>query len=126
MVFFRELLDPFEKSPWRWLLLWPVRRSFRLPSIWGSKRSDKFHFPSCEWARRTNPTNKRVFGSVKEAQGARSKLTNERQRIRSLWIALQLGMDANTSERCLRTNKRKSSTRTAAQNDQHGFYLPIL
>jgi methylphosphotriester-DNA--protein-cysteine methyltransferase len=37
---------------------------------WGSKRSDKYHLLSCEWAKKISPSNKRVFGSVNEAQAA--------------------------------------------------------
>ena len=32
--------------------------------FWGSKRSDKYHLPSCEWAQGMSPSNKSVFASV--------------------------------------------------------------
>jgi micrococcal nuclease len=37
---------------------------------WGSKNSNKYHNPSCKWAQKIKPENKRVFKTVKEAQDA--------------------------------------------------------
>jgi len=32
-----------------------------------SKNSNKYHFPSCQWAQRINPSNRVVFKSAREA-----------------------------------------------------------
>jgi hypothetical protein len=36
----------------------------------GSSKSDKYHYPSCQWARKINPANLVTFKSAKEAQEA--------------------------------------------------------
>jgi hypothetical protein len=36
----------------------------------GSKKSNKYHYTSCQWAQKTKPENKVIFKSVKEAQQA--------------------------------------------------------
>jgi methylphosphotriester-DNA--protein-cysteine methyltransferase len=36
----------------------------------GSKRSNKYHYPSCRWAKKIKPYNLVTFQSVKEAQEA--------------------------------------------------------
>lgn len=36
----------------------------------GSKRSNKYHYPSCQWAKKIKPYNLVTFQSVKEAQEA--------------------------------------------------------
>lgn len=35
--------------------------------FWGSKKSNKYHYPSCEWARKINPANLIKFNSPQEA-----------------------------------------------------------
>lgn len=37
---------------------------------WASKKSNKFHNPSCTWAQKINPGNKIVFKNKEEALGA--------------------------------------------------------
>ncbi|GAB4343152.1 MAG: hypothetical protein Kow0099_21330 [Candidatus Abyssubacteria bacterium] len=37
---------------------------------WGSKKSDKYHYTSCTWAKKIKPENRRVFHSAKEARDA--------------------------------------------------------
>lgn len=34
----------------------------------GSKKSNKYHYPSCRWAKKIKPYNLVTFGSAKEAQ----------------------------------------------------------
>jgi methylphosphotriester-DNA--protein-cysteine methyltransferase len=36
----------------------------------GSSKSNKYHYPSCEWAAKINPKNLVTFKSVKEAMDA--------------------------------------------------------
>jgi len=36
----------------------------------GSAKSDKYHYPNCEWAQKINPANLVKFKSAKEAQEA--------------------------------------------------------
>ena len=36
----------------------------------GSKKSDKYHYPSCRWAKKIRPYNLVTFRSAKEAQEA--------------------------------------------------------
>ena len=36
----------------------------------GSAKSNKYHYPSCEWAAKINPKNLVTFKSAKEALGA--------------------------------------------------------
>lgn len=36
----------------------------------GSKRSNKYHYPSCRWAKKIKPYNLVTFQSVKKAQEA--------------------------------------------------------
>jgi methylphosphotriester-DNA--protein-cysteine methyltransferase len=36
----------------------------------GSKKSNKYHYPSCRWAEKIKPYNLVTFGSAKEAQEA--------------------------------------------------------
>ena len=36
----------------------------------GTKKSNKYHLPSCKWAKKIKPGNLRTFKSAKEAQAA--------------------------------------------------------
>lgn len=36
----------------------------------GSKKSDKYHYPSCVWAKKIKPENLRTFRTAREAQAA--------------------------------------------------------
>ena len=36
----------------------------------GSKKSDKYHYPTCEWAKKISPYNLVTFTSAKEAHDA--------------------------------------------------------
>ena len=36
----------------------------------GSSKSNKYHYPTCEWAAKINPKNLVIFKSAKEAQDA--------------------------------------------------------
>jgi micrococcal nuclease len=36
----------------------------------GSSKSDKYHYPSCQWAKKIKPDNLVTFKSAKEAQDA--------------------------------------------------------
>jgi hypothetical protein len=36
----------------------------------GSSKSDKYHYPSCQWAKKINPANLVTFKSAKEAKEA--------------------------------------------------------
>jgi len=36
----------------------------------GSSQSDKYHYPSCQWAKKINPMNLVTFKSANEAQKA--------------------------------------------------------
>jgi len=36
----------------------------------GSAKSDKYHYPTCEWAKKIKPENLVTFKSAKEAQDA--------------------------------------------------------
>lgn len=36
----------------------------------GSKKSDKYHYPSCTWAKKISPQNLRTFKTAKEALDA--------------------------------------------------------
>jgi methylphosphotriester-DNA--protein-cysteine methyltransferase len=36
----------------------------------GSSKSDKYHYPSCKWAKKINPANLVTFRSAKEALDA--------------------------------------------------------
>ncbi len=36
----------------------------------GSRKSDKYHSPTCEWAKRISPSNLVTFSSAKDAQEA--------------------------------------------------------
>lgn len=38
-----------------------------LAEYWGSKKSDKFHYPSCNWAQKIKPENKIIFTTREEA-----------------------------------------------------------
>lgn len=38
-----------------------------LAEYWGSKKSDKFHYPSCQWAMKIKPENKIVFKTKEDA-----------------------------------------------------------
>lgn len=39
-----------------------------LAEVVGSKNSNKYHNPSCEWAQKINPRNKVTFKDAKEAE----------------------------------------------------------
>jgi methylphosphotriester-DNA--protein-cysteine methyltransferase len=38
--------------------------------FWGSKKSDKYHYPTCEWAQKISPSNLIIFKSPEEARQA--------------------------------------------------------
>ena len=38
--------------------------------FWGSKNSNKYHYPSCRWAQKINPSNLVTFQSPEEAREA--------------------------------------------------------
>lgn len=38
--------------------------------FWGSKESNKYHYPECQWAQKINPANRVIFNSPEEAQRA--------------------------------------------------------
>lgn len=38
-----------------------------LAEYWGSKKSDKFHYPSCKWAQKIKPGNRIVFKTKEDA-----------------------------------------------------------
>ena len=35
--------------------------------FWGSKESNKYHYPECQWAQKINPANRVIFNSPEEA-----------------------------------------------------------
>ena len=38
--------------------------------FWGSKNSNKYHYPTCEWAQKIRPANKIVFKTPEDAKQA--------------------------------------------------------
>lgn len=59
-------------------LLLPIAIGILCPDIvgaasqeyWGSAKSDKFHYPSCQWAKKIHQENLIIFESRKEALDA--------------------------------------------------------
>ena len=48
----------------------PARAGNSPVELWGSRNSDKYHLPTCRWAKRISPRNLRKFGSLREARDA--------------------------------------------------------
>jgi len=46
------------------------RATVQQVELWASRQSDKYHLPSCQWAKRISPVNLVKFRSVKEAKQA--------------------------------------------------------
>lgn len=41
--------------------------SIALAEYWGSKNSNKYHYPNCEWAQKINPKNLIKFNTPEDA-----------------------------------------------------------
>src|SRR5262245_17357051 len=106
---------------------------------WGSRRSDKYHLPSCQWAQRISPSNKRVFASVNEAQAsgyvgckvcrppsADGSATGKPSRSPSSESSLKTATATQmTTGRCLATTKKGTQCKRSARSGseycwQHG------
>ncbi len=52
------------------LLLVIIPNAISATEFWGSKTSDKYHYPTCKWTKQISPTNLVKFNSPEEAQKA--------------------------------------------------------
>lgn len=63
---------------WRSAIIWVLAVAFLAASLAlaadfkyvGSKKSSKYHYPTCKWAQKIKPENLITFKSAKDAQAA--------------------------------------------------------